>query len=327
MDKKALLIIILIFILIHKSSGKNAEDKGETAFPLLKINPSVNSSGFAGSNAATMEGIQAVYLNPAGLASIENLDIYAQYTKWFDKMNMGYMAVGKSYDSGMVKAFSVGYIQYPGQKETVADSSSVYNYREVDDFSAETGFVGTSIAGDFSNKVQGGIGVKFIGQRIGDFESAGTFTFDTGIIVRSSPHALYGISLNNLSWGVKYGKDWEPLPGMLKIGGEWKRVADNSRYIGYGKKLDKWQHMLKLCGELRFRDGLYIKGGLEIKPCNFLSFRAGYTYAVESDQLGGAGGASFGIGLLEIKGVDIEYALSSFGRLGIAHRMGLKLSI
>ncbi len=312
--KLSVFSVIVFFTIVLNCSGKILEGKGKTVFPFLKINPSVKSSGFAGSSAATMEGIQAIYLNPAGIAAIKSSDFYAQYTRWFDEINIGYMSIGKLFSHMGVLGVSIGYIQYPKQKETIIDTDSPYNYSVKDSFSASTVFTGTYISKTISKSMLGGFGVKLVGQKIGEFKSVRTFAFDTGIIAKSPPYATYGISLNNLSWGAKYGKDWEPLPCILRIGGEWKHISRDYR---------KWQYSFKLCTELRYNDGLYINGGLEVIPYKFLSFRAGYTYALESDDLGGIGGASFGLGLLKIGSMDIEYALSSFGRLGFTHRFAL----
>jgi hypothetical protein len=327
MNKKIVLLLICIFSTALNSSGSGIEGKGETVFPFLKINPSVNSSGLAGSNAATLEGIQSIYLNPAGIASIKKPSLYAQYTKWIDNMNLGYVSFGKTTSKKTVFGVSAGYMQYPKQKETAAADND-YNYVELGSFSAATGFIGTYLSGKFTDNISGGAGVKFIRQEIGDFKIAQTVAFDIGMIAKANSYTKYGISLNNLSYGVEYGDDIEPLPATLRFGGEWEYVPDE--YVYDNRPMADWRYTFYLCGDLKFKDGVNINSGIEVNPNRYIAVRAGYSYALESDQLGGIGGASFGVGLMDlitINGLDIDYAMSSLGKLGLAHRLGLRFTI
>ena len=158
MNKIVFNIIIIVFAVVLNSFGNTFEGKGQTVFSFLKINPSVNSSGFAGSNAATMKGIQAVYLNPAGLSVVSSAQAYAQYTKWIDEMNIGYISFAKQVSQKNIFGISLGYLQYPKQMETAVDNTSPYNYTEIDSFSAASGFAGMHFAGKINHKLLGGVG-------------------------------------------------------------------------------------------------------------------------------------------------------------------------
>ncbi|MFH1415931.1 MAG: PorV/PorQ family protein [Elusimicrobiota bacterium] len=325
MMNKNLFAIILLFYVATSAKSSIFEGSGETVFPFLKINPSVNSAAVSGGNSVTLNGIQSLYLNPAGTAQLEATELYAQYCIWFDDIQIGYMSTGINTGLGVL-GLSAGYMMYPDQKETVADSQSPYNYRETGSFNASAGFFGSYLSRRLGKKLYGGVGLKYIGQRIGGYASASTCAFDVGIMAETSPYAIYGISVNNISWGAKYGSSYEKLPLILRIGGEWKYHPN--RYWKYDPgRFYSWQYSLKICCEMRANEGLYINSGVEILPLEFLPLRIGYSYSMEENELGGLGGLSCGTCISGITGMDIEYALSSYGRLGLVHRLGIVFSL
>lgn len=326
MFKKTILIIFIFTAVNIDCRGSAFEGKSETVLPFLKINPSVNSSAMAGANAPTLEGIESVYLNPAGIAAMESIQVYAQYTKWIDEINMGYIAAGRPVAGLGNLGFSLGYIQYPSQTQTIADSASKYNYSELGSFKSNTGYMGSYISASFGEKILGGIGMKYVFQNIGDFKKVAAFAFDTGVILKANNYSNYGLSLNNLSWGAKYGSKSEPLPAIIRLGGKWKYTYGDSFYARQIRS-SGMQYLFELCVEMRQKDGVYVNAGIEFVPVSFLSIKTGYSYALESDDLGGISGLSAGIIFQGLAGIDIEYACSSFGRLGFVHRVGLKLSL
>ncbi len=324
--KVNIILAILLYVLSLECSAGMFEGKGETVLPFLRINPSVRSAGFGGSNAATIEGVQAIYLNPAGIAAVNKTDIYMQYTRWIDEINIGYISLASKFDKWGILGFSAGYMMYPKQKETKQDSSNPYNYVKIDEFSASTGFIGGYFSKKLGTKIMSGFGVKGIGQKIGDFKSIRTIAMDMGFIIIPNSYTRYGFSANNLSWGVKYGSELEPMPIVLRLGGEWNYDPNAFRYIRKSKG-SEWKYSFKLCSEFRLREGIYVKGGIEVFPFEFLSLGLGYTYALEGDDLKGIGGASAGFGLINIGNMKIDYAINSYGRLGIVHRAGINFSI
>ena len=63
---------------------------------------------------------------------------------------------------------------------------------------------------------------------------------------------------------------------------------------------------------------------------NIFLLKLGYNYALETDEQGGIAGLSGGFTLatpLTGTGLKMEYSMSSMGRLGLAHRIGLKIMV
>ncbi|MFC2061957.1 PorV/PorQ family protein [Elusimicrobiota bacterium] len=316
MYKKIPILIMLVLTVNTVARGSLLEGKGETIFPFLKINPSVESAAYSGSNAAIIEGAQAAFLNPAGLASAEKTGFYALYTRWLDDINIGYVSSVYQLEKYGNLGVCLGYMQYPDLKVIEEDAASEYGYSVKNTFSASSGYGGVSISKYLSTNLMGGCGLKFVGEKIGSYASASTLAMDCGIIGSASPEESYGLSVSNLSWGARFKDKLEPLPVIIRAAGSWSYTQIQGKMAG-------WKYGLTLGSELRFKDGLYIMCGLDISPGKIISIRGGYNYALESDDLGAPGGASFGLGLGDLEGVRIEYSLASFGRLGLTHRIGI----
>lgn len=320
MYKNKLLIVFLLFSVMARHPLEAASTgKGETVFPILKINSSVKSSAVAGSNASVMNGVQSAFLNPAGLAAAEKPGVYTNYTKWFQEINIGYMAVAVPFGENILGA-GIGYLDYPELTAVTADPSGDYGYAVEDKFSASSGLLGVYYARKLSDVVSLGGGMKYVNEKIGDYSSAGTVAADTGLILSPSYSESYGVSMSNLSWGAKFESKTEPLPATLRVGGMW-------RYEEEWGSLRGWEYSLSLGTEIRLKDGIYLQGGTGISPVDFLTFCLGYNYALENDRLGkfsgGSCGILFGNPFARESSFSLEYALYSFGDLGLTHRIGV----
>jgi len=258
MAKKSLIVFVILFYWAASGGGAAFKGKGSDSFTFLKINPSVKSSALAGSDCVTAVGLDAPFLNPAGLKADEGMGFYFNFTRWFDEINIGYASVVRDMGALGHMGFSAGYILYPSQKETEVDALSVYNYRETGSFNASGGFAGLSMSRKITDSVSAGWGAKVAGQSIGDYKTVATGVFDLGMIVYAPEHMRYGVSLNNISWGVKYSDSYEPLPALLRIGGKWSNI-DRERTKYLMRKVDswysadrQWKYSLTFCSEFRF---------------------------------------------------------------------------
>jgi len=326
MIKKIIYSLSIIAATVHTGAYCGfIEGKGETAINFLQIDSSVKSSGMSGSIGATIEGIQSMFLNPAGLAAVSKTTVYALYSYWFADMKQGYSALGTPLNNNINFGLTLGYQSYPEMKAVEVDAGSVYGYSEGDSFNAYDGFIGVYLSKKFSKSVRSAVGVKAVTEVIGDYSSAMTAALDIGVTAMDINGAVYGFSVSNISWGADFGGGSEPLPVVLRIGGRWSSEHGQRSYSG------KTIYEFSLGTEITAREGMSIKGGLEVIPVGFLSLRAGYTYDLEGNDLGGLGGAGIGFGFSNPFGKTdafiLEYSLSSFGRLGFGHRAGISFLI
>ncbi len=77
--------LLCFFALISFSFGQEEGDSrtGEAGASELLINPWAQSSGMAGSNTASVRGLESVFLNVAGLTGINGTELAFSHASWF----------------------------------------------------------------------------------------------------------------------------------------------------------------------------------------------------------------------------------------------------
>ena len=83
--RKALIILLLacsINTVVTSAYAGNSDRAGQAGATELLINPWARSSGFAGANTASARGLEAQYLNVAGLAYTEKTEVLFANTQW-----------------------------------------------------------------------------------------------------------------------------------------------------------------------------------------------------------------------------------------------------
>ena len=155
----------------------NSDRAGQAGGTQLLINPFVRSSGWGSANSASVMGLEAQYLNVAGVAHTEKTEILAARTNWL---------VGTGISINSIGTFKPQFLN-----------------------------MNLSYAKEFSNSIFGGINVKVISENIANLRASGV-CFDGGIqyvtsfgkdkeLKRKNVH--FGISLKNVGPQVKYQGD------------------------------------------------------------------------------------------------------------------------
>ena len=75
MKKFSILIIALLTLITNDTFAGNEDRIGSAGASQLLINPWSRSSGLAGSNIASIRGIQGSFLNPAGMAFTRQTEV------------------------------------------------------------------------------------------------------------------------------------------------------------------------------------------------------------------------------------------------------------
>jgi hypothetical protein len=75
-------IALLAGVIALPSMAGNSDRAGQAGATELLINPWARSSGFAGANTASVRGLEAQYLNVAGLAFTRKTEVLFANTQW-----------------------------------------------------------------------------------------------------------------------------------------------------------------------------------------------------------------------------------------------------
>lgn len=313
--KKILLSGIILFQITFLYAGET----GSKSMTFLNIAPNARVAAMGESFTAYADDVSCVYWNPAGLATLKNMEFGVNYNLYFE--DMSYMNLQFAYLLGF-GSFGLNV--------------STFNYGSIDNYVDGTlsGTVEPSdllISLSYGMKVMkdlyAGISAKYISEKLTDDYSGSGMAVDIGIkyvnpleilIKRSFIHPLqFGVVVQNIGMGPKFDTENNDLPMNIKIGLAYclrfaRSVAklkdinftfdfvfpsDSKAGIRYGTEL-WWYHLTGgLDAALRFG----------LKMPQDLGFTSGLTV--------GAGFRMFG--------AEFDYALVNFGDLGITHRIGM----
>ncbi|MBI1286645.1 MAG: PorV/PorQ family protein [Flavobacteriales bacterium] len=206
---------------LHVFAG-NADRAGQAGATELLINPWARSSGFASANTAAVRGLEAQYLNVAGMAFTTKTEVLFSNTQWLVGSGTMINAFGLSQKVGDAGVLGIGIMNMSfGQIDiTTTDLPD----GGAGTFSPNYLNIGVSYAKNFSNSINGGITVRIINENIANLHASGV-AFDAGVSYtttlgnrdkeKNKDNLQFGISLKNVGPPMKYSGDGHSLRGSL----------------------------------------------------------------------------------------------------------------
>ena len=268
---------------------------------------------------ADMNGLEALYQNPAGLTTNQGTAAIFSRMSYVADIGINHFGVAQKLGNNQigltVTAWDFGDIPL----QTEADPE----INEDNTWSALFATVGLSYARLFTDRIAAGVTAKYVSERI-DNLNAGTIAFDAGMTYTVGETGLrFGVSLRNVGGSLTYGGDGlirtgrflgndqeqervtklDPqdveLPALLNVGVTYTRPLGNSATVSF-------------LGN--FRSNAYVEdqfsGGIEFGVANIFFARGGYQYSADLDD-NFYSGWNLGAGLnLEVSGrrLNIDYA-------------------
>ena len=303
------LLIVLSFCLFHSST------KAGDSFGFLNRIYSPRISALAGAYIAQYGDVNSIFVNPAGLAYIENNQLCVSYVRHLLDFNGG--MIGFTHPLSLWGNLSIGILAFDYGNFEQIDKYGIYTGRN---FSARDMAIGISYANYLTDQFAYGITVKYILSEIDQYEAAAN-AIDIGFLYRSAfiNGASFGLAL--LNWGYNfdpYQEIKENLPVTLAIGIS-EKFSDGP--ITFNLSLN---HAL---GENNYpiNKSLAISLGSEISLFEKLNIRLGYDIQKRKDLLlsssDGLAGFSFGFGL-NFENSSLDYSYDHCGALGLVHHFG-----
>lgn len=184
----------------------NPDRAGSAGAGQLLINPWAQSNGLAGSNMATVRGLESAYLNAAGLAFIQKTELAFANTQYLSGsgINLNTIGFATAIGDGSVLALTVmtmGFGDIPITTEALPEGG-------IGSFNPSFSNIGITYAKAFSNSIYGGITMRIIGESISNVRSSGV-CFDAGIryISGTDERLTFGIALRNVGAPMRYAGD------------------------------------------------------------------------------------------------------------------------
>ena len=189
-------IILTLFLAVNIGLSGPRNKLGTSAAPELLIPVGSIGTSLDGSNLANLTGVDAIYWNPAGLASLntKKAEVLFSHSIYFADMNMQYLAVGASLGNLMNIGVSIRSLNIGDIIETT----------EIQPDGTGTIFKPTYITADLTfakqmtDKIRFGTNIKIISESVADVSATG-FALDFGIQYRGGNTGLaFGIAIKNL---------------------------------------------------------------------------------------------------------------------------------
>ena len=313
--------IILIFPGMVFAGGTKV---GTAAASELMIPMGARSVGIGNSNVANVNGVEAIYWNPAGLSVLDGGQAKFDYVSYFADMNISYLAAGiKAGNIGTfgmsLQVLSIGEIPVT----TVSQPEGTGEIIEPNYLTANVTY-----SRQMTDRINFGVNAKLISESIGEMY-ARAFAFDFGVQYRSDMGLDFGFVMRNLGTKLKF--DGAPIEFDSEI------PFSNPNATTRKTKLDMAAHELPTALDLGLAyryaideqnglniTGIYsnnnysldmLQGGLEYNFRQFIFIRGGYNAPLFPDNYPGdedyAYGLTFGAGLLvNVGGTDmfVDYA-------------------
>ncbi len=332
----------------------NEDRVGSSGAGHLLVNPWARSSAMADAGVSTVTGLEAQFLNVAGLASTSKTQIKFNHTNW-----MGAQAG--------ISLNSAGIAQRLGKNSVVAASFQGFNYGDIPIttvsnpegnigyYSPRVNIVNVSYAHAFSSTISAGVNVKVVSETISNVKSNGV-AFDAGIrYVTKDEKLKFGIALRNVGGKMKpkgdgFAAQTNPLsndyimsmeqrlasyemPALLAMGGSYDFVfnENNRLVLALAYTANSFSYD-------QFRIGIDYGFSAENVAFNIM---AGYAYERKLTSIENRANAligpavGFSVDALvgkdrEVKektAIGVEYTARFAGIFGIIHTFGATISI
>lgn len=271
-----------------------AQDVGRDAFALLRTGYGASAPALGGAGTAWSEDVSTLWWNPSGLEGLKQGEIMLGYRSFIAGIHdefIGFTWPWKRSTLGIAAFYSLTAVQ--GWDNNNEPTGKIYPHSAVLDI---------GWAYSLTRRFSVGLGAKLLYDNLVERTGLGA-VFDMGVLWRPLSWMSWGVALHDLGPGITYG--WE------KIATPW--AAD------VGMSLEVMPQLtLSLDGGYVSDEGFAGKAGVEYRPMEFLSIRAGGRFNRSVLEWGALAAPSAGLALYW-KGFRIEYALVPYGVLGATH--------
>lgn len=313
MIKKTLIIacgcvLTAIFTMAGDFSRNNL---GTTGAQFLELPVGARSIAMGSAGAALPEKASdatSLYYNPAGLAGLTGWNISLMNAWYFQNVSYQYGAVAKGMGGGRTIAAGIQYLS-PGKLNEIDNTGTATG----DSFKPDDLALSLGYAIKINPILDLGLAGKYIRSQI-QSEKASALAGDCGVRLNFDDAFTLAASAANIGGKFKYLNQKDDLPMTYRIGASYT----------YGDLL------MEVDAIAPRGAAIYFAGGAEYglyKARDFVLLgRAGYNSRNSSSKLDGTIGLSAGAGF-KWKDFLVDYAWSSFGDLGNAHRVSLTMKI
>lgn len=210
-----------------QSQAGNEDRAGQAGAMELLINPWSRSSGWAGANSAGARGLEAQYLNVAGIAFTRKTELLFTHTKWLGGTDININSFGLTQRVGETGALGLGVMSM--DFGDIPITTVELPEGGLGTYSPQFTNIALSYAKGFSESIYGGITVKAISEALPDVAARGV-ALDAGIqyVTGKYEQLKFGIALKNVGPRMRFSGDGLSFRGVSPNGNYSMTVEQRS---------------------------------------------------------------------------------------------------
>lgn len=275
------------------------EQQRPATFKFLSVAPTARIAGMANTYTSVSDGMDAIFVNPAGIAKIKNLGFSFGYVDYWagSKFYSGSLAhnVGKNFVIGL----SVISFKPPEMEETTTlQPQGTGNMLDTGDIA-----LGLVISRQLTDKLSAGFQIRYIQSKLGP-EEISTVSLDLGTLLNTGFRSLrLGMGLRNVSNEKVLLAEISEMPVEFNIGASMEFLGNLGDPLSVTTSFES----------AYFTDrGQRWHAGAELWAMNIVAVRAGYKWNYDEETWSIGAGLKGGLGERDLR-VDIAY--TNFGDL------------
>jgi long-subunit fatty acid transport protein len=215
--KKLSLIIAAVTTWSTVAFAGNPDRAGSAGASQLLINPWARNAALANSAMASVNGIEASFLNVAGLAFVRNTEVVFSNNQYLvgTGIQINSLGLGKRLSESGVLGITVNNMRFGEIPITETDLPE----GGIGNFAPTFTNIGLSYAKSFSNSIYAGITARLISEAIYNVKAQG-MSFDAGIryVTGEKDNVRFGITLRNVGPPMRYRGDGLSLDATVSTG-------------------------------------------------------------------------------------------------------------
>jgi long-subunit fatty acid transport protein len=217
----ALIFIISLIYLANALAGT-----GTSGAQFLQLSAGGRPSSLGGAYTAFAQGVEAVYINPAGLAHLNGRQAVFTHYELYADMSYENIAIGIPVSNGAFTISAVGFLSGEIQRTTIEEPEGLAG----DNFSANDFSFNLSYSRNLTDKFSAGATFKLLILRLAEVGATGV-AFDVGAMYDIGVQNIrIGFTINNFGPDLRY--QGEALAYETRISDNPDQASDvNANYL------------------------------------------------------------------------------------------------
>jgi hypothetical protein len=340
--RRRYILLLLIGCFLVTSDGY-AQKVASTSMQFLKVMPSARASALGEAYSVWATGAEAIFWNPGGTATVNNMEFASSYIDWLFDTQQGAFSYALSIRGFGVIGMQVQYVDFGVFEETTIQRPFINDPDRVgltgNTFRPFSYLVGISYGRYLTERFSVGFGIKYAHESLFNgatvrtmvrqdvFEEVSTwanaFLFDFGIRYNTGYRSIHIASaVQNFGADVHYAREANPVPLMFRFGIGADLIGRDGLFAG-GREDNRVSAAFDIFHPNDYAQQIHM--GIEYEYAGSFAIRGGYKFNYDFD------GLTLGAGIkhtIESVKLSVDYSYGAMGTyLGNVQRLSLGVII